>query len=93
MYDNIKLYFANNSIFALCCCAAIFKRKKILQTLFDEATLRIDKETDLLKIMKTLRNTKILLKNSVMNKDVLFQIAHADKNLINLDDSEKEDAI
>jgi hypothetical protein len=61
--------------------------------LFDEASIRIDKETDLLKIMKTLRNTKILLKTSLMNRDVLFQIAHADKNLINLDDSEKEDEI
>ena len=50
---------------------------------------RIEKELDILKIMKSIRNVKILMKNSLLSPDVKFQIAHADKNLIDLEASEE----
>lgn len=50
---------------------------------------RIEKELDILKIMKSIRNVKILMKNSLLSPDVKFQIAHADKNVIDLELSEE----
>ena len=51
---------------------------------------RIEKELDIVKIMKSIRNVKILMKNSLMSDEVAFNLAHAQKNLINLDDTEEE---
>ena len=33
---------------------------------------RIEKELDIVKIMKSIRNVKILMKNSLLSKDVRF---------------------
>ena len=33
---------------------------------------RIEKELDIVKIMKSIRNVKILMKNSLLSKDVKF---------------------
>jgi hypothetical protein len=45
--------------------------------------------------MKSLRDIKILMKNSMMSPDVRFQVAHSEKNFINieLDDDDKIDDI
>lgn len=39
--------------------------------------------------MKSIRDVKILMKNSLLSPDVKFQVAHADKNLIDLEESEE----
>lgn len=54
-----------------------------------EGKRRIEKELDIVKIMKSIRNVKILMKNSLLSPDVKFQIAHAEKNLIDLETSEE----
>ena len=41
--------------------------------------------------MNTIRNVKIVLKNSIMSHSVRDQIAHSNKNLINLDSTSEED--
>jgi len=58
--------------------------------LYDLSSERIEKETDIVKIMKKLRNLKILLSNSLMTPEVKFSIAYTDKNVINLDESIQE---
>lgn len=40
--------------------------------------------------MNSLRNIKIVLKNSIMSAHVLQQIKHSNKNLINMDTTESE---
>ena len=45
-------------------------------------------ELDIVKILKTLRDMKILLKGTLMNDpETMFQVKHAPKNIINLDES------
>ena len=48
---------------------------------------KVDKELELVKVLSTLRNIKILMKNSLMTKDVLDQIKHNKKNIIDIDQS------
>jgi len=40
--------------------------------------------------MKNLRDLKILMKNSLMSEEVAFEIAHAQKNFINIDLTDEE---
>ena len=56
-----------------------------MQRLYEEGQDRIETELDLVKLMKNLRNMKVLMRNSLMNKQVKFDILHSYKNLINLD--------
>jgi len=58
---------------------------------------RIEAELNIVKVIRALRNIKILMRNSLMSKKVKFEITHAGKNLINIDSgdssspSEEED--
>jgi hypothetical protein len=40
--------------------------------------------------MKSLRDIKILMKNSLMSPDIKYQIAHAEKNFIDIELDEDE---
>ena len=55
--------------------------------LYDRGKNRIEGELDIVKIIKSIRNMKILMKNSFMNEEVIHQIYHSKKNLINIDES------
>ena len=46
---------------------------------------RLSKELDIVKLIRNIRNNKILLKNSIMSPEVKFQLAHTGKNYIDLD--------
>lgn len=50
-------------------------------------------ELDIVKILKLLRDTKILLSGTLMSEfETKFQVKHAPKNIINLDEtSDPED--
>ena len=39
--------------------------------------------------MKNLRDINIIMENSLMSPDMLFQIEHSDKNIIYLDDTDE----
>ena len=42
--------------------------------------------------MKSIRDIKILMKNSMMSPDIRFQVSHSEKNFINIDvDSEENE--
>jgi hypothetical protein len=42
----------------------------------------------MVKIVKTLRHLKVLIKNSLYYKDIKFQLQHSSKNIIDLDSDE-----
>ena len=47
-------------------------------------------ELDIVKILKTIRDMKILVKGTLMNdEDTKFQVKHAPKNILNLDDTDE----
>ena len=51
---------------------------------------RMIKELDVSKLVKNLRFLKILVKNSFLNEKINFMIYHSRKNILNLDDENKE---
>ena len=65
------------------------KRQKLMK-LFDMAEERLEKEMNMVKMIKGLRTIKILMKNSLLSKEIQDQISHTDKNIINLDTSSSE---
>ena len=45
----------------------------------------MEKELDIIKILKSLRDIKMLMKNSLMTPDIKYQIAHSEKNFIDIE--------
>lgn len=84
--DWIRTYFARVLYVPQCCFP---KRDRFLK-LYDKGQDRIDTDLDIVKIMKSIRNMKILMRNSFMDDETKFQITHSRKNLINLDTSSNE---
>ena len=88
MFENILLYISD-SPFGFLIPEFLWKKKKRLLKMIHDGKRRIERELDILKIMKSIRNVKILMKNSSLSPEVKFQIAHAEKNLIDLEASEE----
>ena len=61
----VKLYFAR--LLGNCCCTQFFKRKTRFMKLFERGQDRIESELNIVKIMKSMRDIKILMKNSMMD--------------------------
>jgi hypothetical protein len=50
----------------------------------------LSEELDIVKILKSIRDMKILVKGTLMNdEDTKFQVKHAPKNILNLDDTDQ----
>jgi len=47
---------------------------------------QINKELNILKIIKSLRDMKILMKSKMLDRETKFEIAHNDKNVIDIDE-------
>jgi len=45
----------------------------------------MNSELNIVKIAKSIRNLKVLVKSSLMNKDIRLQIEHAKNSVIDLD--------
>lgn len=65
--------------------------------LYEKSSERIDKELDIVVLMKRVRNMKILLKSSMLDEKTKYKIAHKGKNVIDLssdyaDDNQPETA-
>ena len=73
--DSICLYFST-TLGSLFCCNMCFSKRQKLEKLYEATLERYDEETNLIKIMRTMRNTKMLMSTSLMNKEMHFQIAH-----------------
>ena len=56
----------------LFCCSICFPNRKKLEKLYGATNDRFEYETDIVKIMKDLRNVKVLLKNSLMSDEKKF---------------------
>ena len=56
--------------------------------MYEDGTQRIEAELNIVKVIRALRNIKILMRNSLMSKRVKYEIKHAEKNLINIDSSD-----
>ena len=54
---------------------------------------KLDSHLDLMKIIQNLAKFKIILKNSLMSPDVVCQMHHSAKFLIDIDNLESEDDV
>lgn len=55
--------------------------------MFERSEHRINKELDLIKVVRNMKSFKILLKNFLMTDKVKFEIAHSAKNCLDIDTS------
>merc|ERR1712224_205510 len=65
-------------------------RKKMTK-LYEKSSERIDKELDIVVLMKRVRNMKILLKSSMLDEKTKYKIAHKGKNVIDLSSDHVDD--
>ena len=94
-WENILLFISDSCLSFLIPHKLWHKKKKLLR-LLNEGRKRIEKELDIVKILKSLRDIKILMKNSLMTPEIKYQIAHCEKNFIDIEidkdeSSESED--
>jgi hypothetical protein len=83
-WENMLLFFSD-SWFGFIIPQKFWAKKKKLLKLLREGRKRIEKELDIVKIMKSLRDIKLLMKNSLMTPDIKFQVAHCEKNFIDIE--------
>ena len=56
----------------------------------DQGIERIEKEFDIIKIVSSLRNMKVYLKNKFLSPKINFKVKHSSKNVIDIDHSDSE---
>lgn len=66
----------------LCCFWSKYKKMNMFYKLGKE---RVEKELNISKLVKNLRNLKILIKNSFLNDNIGFMIYHSRKNTLDID--------
>ena len=71
MWENVLLYISD-SPFGFLVPELMWKKKKKLLKMIHDGKRRIEKELDIRKIMKSIRNVKILMKYSLLSPDVKF---------------------
>ena len=59
--------------------------------LFEHTQARLEQELDIVKLVRNTRNSKNLLKNSLMSPEIKRRLSHTDKNLVDIDTSSDED--
>ena len=57
-----------------------------------EGSSRIEANLNIVKIAKNQTDLKVLMRNSMLNEDVQFNIKHSEKNYINLDKSSESES-
>ena len=77
LYDSIMLFFS--TWFGRCCgsldifcCNPCFPKRKKLEKLYDATIDRFEDETNIVKLIKGLRDLKVLQKNSIMDDSMRF---------------------
>ena len=60
--------------------------KNKLKKLLEKGSEKLSEEVNIIKILKDLRDLKVIIKHSLMNPEIKFQIQHTEENLIDLDE-------
>ena len=94
-WENMLLFISDSCLSCLIPHKLWHKKKKLVR-LLNEGRKRIEKELDIVKILKSLRDIKISMKNSLMTPEIKYQISHCEKNFIDIEidkdeSSESED--
>lgn len=85
--DKVFLFLHYNlPLLAFCCCK--WKNKDKLYHMYQDGKYRIEKDLNLVRLVKTLKRIHILMKNSLMTSKRDFEIVHMPENCINVDEIE-----
>ena len=63
----------------------IWEKRNNMMKLYNEGKRRIDRDLNVIRLVKNLNILKIFITNNLMNDKVRWQVAHCDKNIINID--------
>ena len=85
--DNLLLFLHNNIV---CVRLCPWKKSVKLRKLYSEGRSRILKDLNLVKLVRNLKRMKNLMKNSLMTKQIEFELVHNFKNVIDIDSAEQE---
>ena len=80
--DNLLLFLHNNII---CVRLCPWKKSVKLRKLYNEGRSKILKDLNLVKLVRNLKRMKNLMKNSLMTKQIEFELVHNFKNVIDID--------
>ena len=67
-------------------CCVTSRTDKVMR-LYLDSNERIQKELDIAKIVRSIRNTKVFIRSKLMDRRTKMLVEHNDKNVINLDSS------
>ena len=89
--DNVLLYLSNH-LPSCCFPSKLWPKQKRFTKLYNMTKQKLQGELNVIKVIKNLRNQKILAQNSVMTKEVKNQMKHQKQNLLNLEDTSDFDS-
>ena len=58
--------------------------------LYSEGKKKIDRDLNVIHVIRNLNFLKIFMRNNLMNEKIKWQVAHCEKNTINLDSGESD---
>ena len=95
--DKIMLFLHHNlpiifklSKFNSCKCLNWHKKNKMVR-MYNDGIYKIEKDLNLVRLVKMLKRINILMKNSLMTSKIDFEIAHQPDNIIDLDVDDNEE--
>ena len=80
------LYLQYGSLFKICCKRRNYKLYRLYEIGFE----RVEKEMDIVKLLRGLRNLKIFSKMIGLEEHTKFAIKNSNKNVIDLDNNSDE---
>lgn len=85
--DNFLLYLTHRLGSCGCMLKLCWKRQRKFNKLYKETQNRLKSSLNVIKIIRSLRDLKILMNNSLLNPELKNYLRHAEKNLIDLEDT------
>ena len=89
LYDSTLLFLKENfnCLFKLISCFINWKNEQEYTILFEEGCKKIYKETDVSRIVKKMRELRVLMKGHLFSEELAFLVKNDRKNVINLGES------
>lgn len=88
-FDDVLLFFSRLLGSAACCCC--WNKRKKLEKMYEVVEERIIKELDVVKLLKSVKDSKLALKAAIMEPDFKFHIRNSGAHVLNLDKETSED--
>ena len=74
LWDSIKLFVANSFFGAYCCSRRVWKHLPKFKKLYSVGEKRLEKEFDIVRIMRNIMDLKICIRNSIMDDNIKKEI-------------------